>query len=250
MVAAGVGIWAPGENPGTHDEALAAVTLALEVGGGRVNDIDEDGETALHGAVYRGGAIPVIRFLIDRGAALDVRNRKGWTPLTAADGVEYTPAVLKRYPEAAALLRKAMRDRGLPVPEEGQSDTPATPAAAAEGAPQTIWDGVFTEAQASRGQQAYKQSCAACHLDDLLGERDAPPLAGPQFSNRWMGSTADDMVQTIRRTMPQEAPDSLTPQAYADIVSYLLKVNGSPAGATELPADSTKLQQIRITGRP
>ena len=35
-------------------------------------------------------------------------------PLTVADGVEYTPAVLKRYPEAAALLRKTMRDRGLP----------------------------------------------------------------------------------------------------------------------------------------
>ena len=58
MAAAGVGIWAPGENPGTHDEALAAVKLALEAGGGKVNDIDQEGETALHGAVYRGGAIP------------------------------------------------------------------------------------------------------------------------------------------------------------------------------------------------
>ena len=116
MAAAGVGIWAPGENPGTHDEALAAVKLALEAGGGKVNDIDQDGETALHGAVYRGGAIPVIQFLIDKGATLDVKNKKGWTPVVVADGVEYTPAVLKRYPEAAALLRKTMRDRGLPVP--------------------------------------------------------------------------------------------------------------------------------------
>ena len=117
MVAAGVGIWAPGENPGTHEEALAAVKLALEAGGGDVNDVDKDGETALHGAVYRGGNIAAIQFLIDKGAKLDVRNAKGWTPLTVADGVEYTPAVLKRYPEAAALLRKTMRDRGLPVPE-------------------------------------------------------------------------------------------------------------------------------------
>ena len=61
--------------------------------------------------------IPAIQFLIDKGAKLDVRNAKGWIPLTVADGVEYTPAVLKRYPEAAALLRKTMRDRGLPVPE-------------------------------------------------------------------------------------------------------------------------------------
>jgi ankyrin repeat protein len=120
MAAAGVGIWAPGENPGSHEEALAAVKLALEAGGGGVNDIDKNGETALHGAVYRGGAIPVIQFLIDNGAALDVRNKKGWLPVTAADGVEYTPNVLKRYPEAAALLRQAMRERGLPVPESTQ----------------------------------------------------------------------------------------------------------------------------------
>ena len=123
MAAAGVGIWAPGENPGTHDEALAAVKLALEVSAGAVTDIDKEGETALHGAVYRGGAIPVITLLIDKGARLDVVNKKGWTPLTAADGVEYTPAVLKRYPEAAALLRRAMRERGLPVPDP----TGATP---------------------------------------------------------------------------------------------------------------------------
>jgi uncharacterized protein len=120
MAAAGVGIWAPGENPGTHEEALAAVKLALESGGGAVNDVDMNGETALHGAVYRGGAITVIQFLADQGAKLDVVNAKGWTPVTVADGVEYTPAVLKRYPEAAALLRRLLAERGLPVPASTQ----------------------------------------------------------------------------------------------------------------------------------
>jgi ankyrin repeat protein len=116
MAAAGVGIWAPGENPGTHEEALAAVKLAYEAGAGDINHIDDNGETALHGAVYRGGAIPVIEFLVEHGARLDVVNDKGWMPVTAADGVEYTPAVLKRYPEAAALLRRLMAGQGLPVP--------------------------------------------------------------------------------------------------------------------------------------
>jgi ankyrin repeat protein len=120
MVAAGVGIWAPGENPGTPDEAMAAVKLALEVDAGAVTAVDKDGETALHGAVYRGGNVPIAQLLIDKGAKLDVVNRKGWTPLTAAEGVEYTPAVLKRYPEVAAILRKAMREQGIPVPEPGQ----------------------------------------------------------------------------------------------------------------------------------
>jgi ankyrin repeat protein len=120
MAAAGVGIWAPGENPGTHEEALAAVRLALEAGGGAVNDVDANGETALHGAVYRGGALAVIEFLAERGARLDAVNAKGWTPVTVADGLEYTPAVLKRYPEAAALLRTLLAERGLPVPPSTQ----------------------------------------------------------------------------------------------------------------------------------
>jgi ankyrin repeat protein len=120
MAAAGVGIWAPGENPGTHEEALAAVKLAYEVGGGAVNDVNTQGDTALHGAVYRGGAIPVIEFLVEKGAKLDAVNEFGWMPVTAADGLEYTPAVLKRYPEAAALLRRHMAEQGLRVPPSTQ----------------------------------------------------------------------------------------------------------------------------------
>jgi ankyrin repeat protein len=252
MAAAGVGIWAPGENPGTHEEALAAVKLAFEVGGGSINAVDKEGETALHGAVYRGGAIPVIEFLIEKGAALDVRNKKGWTPLTAADGVEYTPAVLKRYPEAAAVLRRAMRVRGLPVPESTQ------PGSAGAGAPRiesaqagrrTIWDGVFTEAQAERGRDLYVKACASCHAEDRLGSSNAPALVGQPFFARFGGTSADDVVDVIRRTMPQDAPDSLGVPAYTDIVSYVLKANGSPAGGAELPAEREALKQIHVTSK-
>ena len=250
MVAAGVGIWAPGENPGTHEEALAAAKLALEAGGGRVNDIDMDGETALHGAVYRGGNVLLIQFLIDKGARLDVKNKKGWIPVTAADGVEYTPAVLKRYPEAAALLRQAMRAQGLQVPEATHSpDRALAGQTSAASAARTIWDGVFTDAQAARGRDHYRKSCAACHKGDLLGESAAVALSGPDFSQRWAGSTLDDLLTTIRRSMPQDAPDSLGTPAYADIVSYVLSVNGSPAGSSELPLESTALKQILFTAR-
>jgi uncharacterized protein len=123
MVAAGVGIWAPGENPGTDEEALEAVKLVFEAGGGAVTDVDKNGETALHGAVYRAGSIAIAKFLIDRGAKLDVVNSKGWTPLIAADGVEYTPTVLKRYPDMAKFLRQAMSERGLLLPAPKPSDT-------------------------------------------------------------------------------------------------------------------------------
>jgi ankyrin repeat protein len=245
MAAAGVGIWAPGENPGTHEEALAAVKLALDVGGGRVNDIDQDGETALHGAVYRGGAIPVIQFLIDKGATLDVKNKKGWTPVIVADGVEYTPAVLKRYPEAAALLRKTMRERGLPVPPPTHSAEKAQAAPAA--GDKTIWDGVFTDEQATRGSKTYAVSCAPCHKTDLLGDSGTPALAGTDFFSRFSGSSVDDLVKTIRASMPQDAPDSLGTPAYVDLVGYILKANGGSAGAAELSQDSAALREIRIT---
>jgi len=246
MAAAGVGIWAPGENPGTHEEALNAVKLALEAGGGKVNDIDQDGETALHGAVYRGGAIPVIQFLIDKGATLDVKNKKGWTPVVVADGVEYTPAVLKRYPEAAALLRKTLRERGLPVPPPNHSaEKPDAQDASAGG--KTIWDGVFTDEQAGRGQKIYAVSCAPCHKTDLLGDSGTPALAGADFFSRFNGSSVDDLVKTIRASMPQDAPDSLGTPAYVDLVGYLLKANGGSAGAAELSQDSAVLKQIRIT---
>ncbi|HZI80190.1 MAG TPA: ankyrin repeat domain-containing protein [Vicinamibacterales bacterium] len=239
MVAAGVGIWAPGENPGTHEEALAAVTLALEAGGGAVNDVDQEGETALHGAVYRGGAIPVIQFLLDRGAALDVVNKRGWTPLTAAEGVEYTPAVLKRYPEAADLLRGAARER--PAPAAAARAQAAAPA-------KSIWDGAYTEGQAARGQERYRTACGACHAEDLLGAQ-GPALAGQAFLDRWAGSTVFDMVQVIKQSMPQEAPDSLGMPAYVDIVAYLLKGNGGPAGSSELPTEADALRQILVANR-
>jgi len=250
MAAAGVGIWAPGENPGTHEEALAAVKLAFEAGGD-VNAIDKEGETALHGAVYRGGAIPVIQFLIDKGSRLDVVNKKGWTPLTAADGVEYTPAVLKRYPEAAALLRRTMRERGMPVPDSTQPGAggAGSPRLAVQDARSTIWDGVYTEEQAKRGEQSYAKSCAKCHAEDLLGSTNAPALIGQPFFARFDRQTADDLLDVIRRTMPQEAPDTLGIPVYADIVSYVLRSNGAPGGKTELPTDRAKLREILVTSR-
>ena len=249
MAAAGVGIWAPGENPGSHEEALAAVKLAFEAGSNDVNAIDKEGETALHGAVYRGGAIPVMQFLIDQGSRLDVVNKKGWTPLTAADGVEYTPAVLKRYPDAAALLRRTMRARGMPVPDSTQPGAggAGSPKTAEQDAKMSIWEGVYTEAQAKRGEDAYLRACAKCHADDLLGSTNAPALVGQPFFSRFDRTSADDVIDVIRRTMPQEAPDTLGMPVYADIAAFMLKSNGSPAGKAELPTDRGKLREILVT---
>jgi mono/diheme cytochrome c family protein len=123
---------------------------------------------------------------------------------------------------------------------EGRSTAQEAPA------PKSIWDGAFTEAQAMRGQERYRKSCAACHAEDLLGAT-GPALVGQAFMDRWNGQTALDIVQTIKQTMPQEAPDSLGLSAYVDIISYLLKSNGSPAGTSELPSDNDGLRRILVS---
>lgn len=101
MAAAGVGIWKIGENPGTNDEALAAVELAWELGND-VNAVDGNGDTALHGAIHR-GADGIVRFLHEKGADLDAVNETGWTALSIAQGVFY-PNTFNRHPHLAALL--------------------------------------------------------------------------------------------------------------------------------------------------
>jgi ankyrin repeat protein len=122
MAAAGVGIWVVGENPGTNEEALEAVDLALELGG-QVTAVNDFGYTALHGAAHR-GAPAIVQRLVERGGPLDARLTKtgggplgwkeGWTPLTIATGVFYANT-FKRSPETAELLRRLMRERNLPL---------------------------------------------------------------------------------------------------------------------------------------
>jgi mono/diheme cytochrome c family protein len=110
----------------------------------------------------------------------------------------------------------------------------------------SVWDGVFTEEQATRGEIAYEQECATCHLADLLGDGIAPSLTGAAFNFRWSDLSVGDMFVAIRATMPQGAPASLSPQGYADIVSYLLMKNDFPTGDMELPASDEVLSSIMI----
>ena len=99
----------PLTGPRTLDRS--AVKMLLDLGAGKVTDVDKNGYTAAHGAVHRGGSVAILNLLVARGARLDLKNNKGWTPLTIAEGVEYTPDIFKRYPETAEVLRKMMREQ-------------------------------------------------------------------------------------------------------------------------------------------
>jgi uncharacterized protein len=112
MLAAGLQIFSMGEDSGTNEDALEAVKLCLE-SRNDVNAVDDNGETALHGAAWR-GANDIVTLLVEKGAKLDAREKKGqFTPLAYAHLV-YTPGmVFQSWPETEALLRKLMIARGL-----------------------------------------------------------------------------------------------------------------------------------------
>ena len=116
----------------------------------------------------------------------------------------------------------------------------------AQEATKSVWDGVYTEAQAERGQTAYGQNCANCHGQQLAGTGEAKPLAGPEFLSNWSGLTMADLFDRTRTTMPLDRPATLTRDAYADVLAYVLKFNGFPAGGSELARRSEMLATIRI----
>ena len=117
--------------------------------------------------------------------------------------------------------------------------------------PRTVWDGVYTEAQATRGQGLYEKHCGVCHGETLEGIEMAPALVGGDFLDKWAGQSVGDLFERTRITMPQDKPGKLSREVNADIMAYLLKVNEFPAGEGELPRDTQILKQIRIvTIRP
>src|SRR5258707_14907288 len=94
----------------------------------------------------------------------------------------------------------------------------------------SVWDGVYTEEQAKRGEPIYHKECAACHGDMLTGGESAPPLTGGAFLANWNGLPLGDLFDRIRKTMPQTAPGRLTRQQGSDILAFMLSVNKFPAG--------------------
>jgi ankyrin repeat protein len=116
MVAAGVGVYSQGESPGLPEESADAVKMLLDLGA-PVNDVDRTGETALHGPAWR-GSNEAVTLLVEAGARLDVRNNRGWLPLTIADGVYYNARVMMNK-HTAKLLRDLMVARGLDASDKG-----------------------------------------------------------------------------------------------------------------------------------
>ena len=105
----------------------------------------------------------------------------------------------------------------------------------------TVWDGVYTEAQASRGTMAFGQSCAGCHV---LAAEGKAPLAGDPFWKSFAQKTVGDLLEFVSANMPNGTPGSLSESTYQDLVALILKSNGFPAGTTELARNTMGDVQI------
>jgi mono/diheme cytochrome c family protein len=115
-------------------------------------------------------------------------------------------------------------------------------ARAQEGA-RTVADYVYSNAQAERGAGAYETACANCHRTDL-GGNTGPPLREQRFARAFAGKDLKTLYTKVATTMPRNAPASLADGVYLDIVAYVLRENGFPAGPNELTTDA--LDSIRV----
>jgi len=118
----------------------------------------------------------------------------------------------------------------------------------------TLQDGVFSDAQATRGQALYAQRCAGCHGPKLEGAQ-APPLAGSAFTLKWRREPLSALFIKIRYTMPPTVPPGtgapqLTPEQGADLVAHVLKTNGFPAGKTDFAAADATTSRIGWPAAP
>lgn len=110
----------------------------------------------------------------------------------------------------------------------------------------TVWDGVYSEAQAKRGEAVYAETCANCHGSELEGIDMSPALSGVTFSSNWNDLTMGDLAERIRISMPADRPGTMPRAQIADVMAFMLKANRFPAGTSDLPQDTPTLKQIRI----
>lgn len=98
--------------------------------------------------------------------------------------------------------------------------------------------GVYTLQQSNRGRDIYAGNCRSCHTPETH--------SGAAFNATWNGRSLAELYVFIRERMPKNDPGVLSPQEYADVLAYLLRLNRLPLGDAELPADSAALSRVRI----
>jgi mono/diheme cytochrome c family protein len=123
---------------------------------------------------------------------------------------------------------------------------PAASAQPVSAPPQSVWSGVYSDAQAYRGEKVADTLCLGCHGAGLAGGDSGPRLVGESFLAKWDGASLGDLYGWILEKMPDDAPGTLNQDDVASVVAYILKVNDMPSGKQALPADHDALAPIAI----
>lgn len=116
----------------------------------------------------------------------------------------------------------------------------------------SVWDRVYTDSQAERGELLYARHCEQCHGSGLEGDTasEVPALAGDPFLQRWSSRTVDDLVTRMIRSMPEPAPGSLSRLEYVNLTAYILKANRFPSGFEAMGTDAERLRPLVIERTP
>ena len=110
----------------------------------------------------------------------------------------------------------------------------------------SVADGVYTDVQARRGAAAYDGACGRCHRADL-GGGDGPALKDDRFNRTFAGHDLKNLYTRIATTMPRGAPGSMADDVYLDILAYIVRENGFPAGSQELSLDGLAGVEVQPT---
>jgi mono/diheme cytochrome c family protein len=109
----------------------------------------------------------------------------------------------------------------------------------------TVWDGIYTDEQATRGEALYGEHCVRCHGATLQGNGEgAKSLTDATFKSTWNGISMGALFDRVRLSMPQDKPGSLTRQQVADLLAFILRANRFPAGKDELVRQTDLLNAI------
>ena len=104
----------------------------------------------------------------------------------------------------------------------------------------TVQDGVYSTAQAERGDKLFGSICAECHQPDEFSTNG--------YMESWSGASVSELFDLIQATMPEDNPGSLRDQEYAAVIAYLFSLNGLPTGEEDMKGEFASLGQIRIEG--
>lgn len=123
-------------------------------------------------------------------------------------------------------------------PEGAAPALAPAPAPAAAADDNSIYAGVYTRAQATRGNQTQQRECSACHSPQ--------DWASGRLLSAWNGRPLYDLTNHVRNTMPLDSPGRLTFEQYTDIMAFFLQLNNVPAGSSELPASEAGQRAMKI----